>query len=65
LPHSRYGRDSQGWANYKFFLLALWYTGVLGIYSSVVLFHELVAFVGEYDDVRLSLPPPPFLLELI
>ncbi|BGP11567.1 palmitoyltransferase for Vac8p [Rhodotorula toruloides] len=44
------GGGCVGWANYKFFLLALWYTGILGIYSSVVLFHELVAFVGEYDD---------------
>ncbi|BGP27810.1 palmitoyltransferase PFA3 [Rhodotorula toruloides] len=44
------GGGCVGWANYKFFLLALWYTGILGIYSSVVLFHELVAFVGEHDD---------------
>jgi hypothetical protein len=49
-------RSDQGWTNYKFFLLALWYTGILGIYSSVILFHELVAFVGEYDDVRFLAP---------
>ncbi|GAA5827044.1 hypothetical protein JCM3770_002452 [Rhodotorula araucariae] len=44
------GGGCVGWANYKFFLLALLYTGVLGIFLAVVLFHELVNFVDDMDD---------------
>ncbi|GAA5863523.1 hypothetical protein JCM8547_007274 [Rhodosporidiobolus lusitaniae] len=43
------GGGCVGWANYKFFLLFLLYTGALGVYCGAVLFHELVNFV---DDVE-------------
>ena len=45
----------QGWANYKFFLLALLYTGALGIFTAGIMFHELANYVSDIDDVRPSL----------
>ncbi|BGP43666.1 palmitoyltransferase for Vac8p [Rhodotorula kratochvilovae] len=44
------GGGCVGWANYKFFLLALLYTGVLGAFLAIVLFRELVNFVNDIDD---------------
>jgi len=47
------GGGCVGWANYKFFLLALLYTGLLGAFLAVVLFRELVNFVNDTENVRL------------
>ncbi|BGP20319.1 hypothetical protein JCM10213_002052 [Rhodosporidiobolus nylandii] len=44
------GGGCVGWANYKQFLLFLWYTGGLGIFTGAVLFHELVNFVDDIEQ---------------
>ncbi|TNY22036.1 DHHC palmitoyltransferase-domain-containing protein [Rhodotorula diobovata] len=44
------GGGCVGWANYKFFLLALLYTGLLGAFLAVVLFRELVNFVNDTEN---------------
>ncbi|GAA5957471.1 hypothetical protein JCM8115_001331 [Rhodotorula mucilaginosa] len=44
------GGGCVGWANYKFFLLALLYTGALGILTAGIMFHELANYVSDIDD---------------
>ncbi|GAA5876495.1 hypothetical protein JCM3774_003793 [Rhodotorula dairenensis] len=50
------GGGCVGWANYKFFLLALLYTGALGVFTAGVLFHELADYVYRIDDGFESAP---------
>ncbi|GAA5908966.1 hypothetical protein JCM8208_007129 [Rhodotorula glutinis] len=44
------GGGCVGWANYKFFVLSLAYTGLLGGFIAVILFRELVNFVNNTED---------------
>jgi hypothetical protein len=44
----------QGWANYKFFLLFLWYSSALGLYVALISLLELMNFVVAGPDVPLS-----------
>ncbi|GAA5906308.1 hypothetical protein JCM5296_000311 [Sporobolomyces johnsonii] len=44
------GGGCVGWANYKFFLLFLLYTGALGAFIAGISFQELVNFVDDNDD---------------
>lgn len=44
------------WANYKFFLLFLLYSGALGNYVAVVSACELAWFVGSAEEVSLRSP---------
>ncbi|GAA6034779.1 hypothetical protein JCM8097_001165 [Rhodosporidiobolus ruineniae] len=44
------GGGCVGWANYKFFLLFLLYTGVFGLFVGATLFHELMSFVDDVDN---------------
>ncbi|GAA5916495.1 hypothetical protein JCM6882_001739 [Rhodosporidiobolus microsporus] len=44
------GGGCVGWANYKFFLLFLLYSGAFGIFLGATLFHELVNFVDDVDN---------------
>ncbi|ORY76253.1 DHHC palmitoyltransferase-domain-containing protein [Leucosporidium creatinivorum] len=45
-----------GWANYKFFLLFLWYSGALGLFVAATTLLELIAFVSE-DPNNFELAP--------
>ncbi|GAA5985389.1 hypothetical protein JCM10908_006957 [Rhodotorula pacifica] len=50
------GGGCVGYANYKFFLLALLYTGVLGLWTAGIMFHELANYVYEVEDGFGSAP---------
>lgn len=41
----------QGWANYKFFLLFLWYSGALGMFVASTTIYELINFVDSGPNV--------------
>ncbi|BGP58270.1 palmitoyltransferase for Vac8p [Rhodotorula sphaerocarpa] len=50
------GGGCVGWANYKFFVLALLYTGALGIFCAGIMFHELANYVYDVEDGFDSAP---------
>ncbi|GAA6006738.1 DHHC family palmitoyltransferase [Rhodotorula paludigena] len=55
------GGGCVGWANYKFFLLSLWYTGALGLTTGAILFHELFHYVND-NSGGYELAPIPWAL---